>query len=828
MPIKKILKKEDPNEIKLVAKKPDQDFIPYVCHYDKDTILTKNGELMKVIRITGFSDESMMSELSSLRDNIRAAVGNHISDNKYALWFHTIRRKKNIAPKGEFKEFISKKINDTWVKKNNWSNQYVNEFYITVITEGLDTSIVNFNSFLHSFSYFTTKQRHQKHLQEASKKLNKTINSILADIEEYGAKLLGISDWEGILYSEPMRFFGKIINLYEDRYPLSVNDMSDDLASHKMAFGDRELEVVGDNNKNFASMLSLKEYQEIPTEFLDRILQLPLEFIVTQSFDFTFAHKEIEPYEYQDYILQLSGDEVFRSFIGADDFSSGEENKDLKYGKLQTTFMFIARNKERLANDVRRAIQQFASLGIVVVREDVFSEHCFWSQLPGNFKFLRRQKAIQSSRVAGFAALHSFPSGFIAGNHWGPAVTVVNTILNTPYFFNFHEKDLGHTLILGPKNSGKTIFTNFMLAQARKFNNRIFYFDVNSRSKCFIKSLSGSYYNVSFDPNKKDLVKLNPLLLEKTEENKEFLNTWFRSLVAFSKDPIPQEKLNLIPQLVDKIFVSDFTTFEAACVIFSIPEVVQIYEKLKIWSNGKLSHIFGAKEEINWSDQIMAFDFSEVIEQKPVVIPVVNYLLHRIEQSLDGSPAIIVLGEAWSLINNKIFAPELSEFLVRMRKKNCVVIFASEDIEKVSESEIIFDIKKNIASEIYMPNHEPQDFYESVLGLNPEEVDIVKMMKKSARHFLLKNRGDSIIASLNLNKFSKVRKILSSDEVSIAVMEEVIEANKDEAGNEPTPEVWIPQFIEILERIEEDKLQEKIRMEKEAAMAERKRRAAMV
>jgi len=265
MLIQKLFQKNNKSkQARLTAKKPDQDFIPYVCHYNKDTILTKNGELLKVIRITGFSDDSMMSELSSLRDNIRASLENHVLENNLAFWFHTIRRKKDISPKGDFKEYIPKKINDAWIQKNKWSDQYVNEFYITVIVEGLDTSIVNFGAFLRSFSYSATKKIHNKYLEEAHQKLKKTVNSILADIEEYGAKLLGINEWHGELYSEPMRFFGKIINLYEDRYPLSANDMSNDLASHKVAFGDRELEVVGENNKNFAAMLSLKEYQKFP------------------------------------------------------------------------------------------------------------------------------------------------------------------------------------------------------------------------------------------------------------------------------------------------------------------------------------------------------------------------------------------------------------------------------------------------------------------------------------------------------------------------------------------------------------------------------------
>jgi type IV secretion system protein VirB4 len=826
MPKRKPVKKEK-SEVKLTAKRPDQDFIPYVCHYDKNTVLTKNGELLKVIRITGFSDDSMMSELSSLRDNIRSSIENHVQDNKIALWFHTIRRKKNIAPKGEFNEFISKKINDAWVKKNRWSHQYVNEFYITVITEGLDTSIVNFKAFLRSFSYFTTKKLHQKHLEEANKKLNKTINSILADIEEYGAKLLGINEWEGALYSEPMRFFGKIVNLYEDRYQLSINDMSEDLASHGVAFGDNELEVVGENNKNFAAMLSLKEYQEIPTNSLDKVLQLPFEFIITQSFDFTFSHKEIEPYEHQDYILQISGDEEFRNFIGSDEFDEDEEKAVNRYGKLQTTFMFIARNKERLNNDIRRAMEQFGALGMVVVREDVFSEHCFWAQLPGNFKFLRRQKAIRSSRVAGFGALHSFPSGLIAGNHWGPAVTVVKTVLDTPYFFNFHEKDLGHTLILGPANSGKTVFVNFMLSQARRFNNKLFYFDLESRSKCFIKSLNGAYYNLSYDADQKGLPQLNPLSLENNEDNKEFLASWFSSLVVFLKGYVPEREIDLIPQMVDKMFENNVSNFVAACEIFNSEETINIYRKLKIWSSGKLASIFGAESEIEWSNPIMAFDFTEIIEQKPVVIPIVNYLLHRIESNLDGGPAIIVLNEAWNLINNSIFAPQMSDFLSRMRRNNCIVIFISEGSEEVGASEVIFDIKKNITSEIYMPDPDPSYFYEVILGLNEEESEIIRMMSKEERQFLLKNRGDSVIATLDLTKLSKIKKILAADAMAIAVMEEVMDLNKDESGAEPEPEIWIPQFLEVLEDLEEERIEEEKRLEKEAAAEERRRRAAL-
>ena len=126
-------KKKKDNVNRAVLAAPDQDFIPYVCHYDPDTILTKNGELLQVIRITGFGSASMNVDIVSLRDSVREAISSNISDAGVALWFHTIRRKKNIVPEGKFDDFFSDKLNEAWVAENRWNYQYVNELYITVI-----------------------------------------------------------------------------------------------------------------------------------------------------------------------------------------------------------------------------------------------------------------------------------------------------------------------------------------------------------------------------------------------------------------------------------------------------------------------------------------------------------------------------------------------------------------------------------------------------------------------------------------------------------------------------------------------------------------------
>lgn len=807
---------------KLIAKKPDEDFIPYVCHYDPHTIITKNGELMQTIRITGFGTDSVATDILSLRDTLRDSVVAHVKDTEFAFWFHTFRRKKNVVPKGEFPDFFSQKVNESWDKQNDWSQRYVNELYITIITEGLDTSIANFGGFIRSFSFGSTKKLHHKFLKEAHKKLSKVVTSVLVDIEEYGAKLLGIVEYEDALYSEPMRFFGKIINLYEERYPLWINDIASDLASHKFAFGDRGLEVFGYDNKNFAAMLSLKEYQEASVEALDRILQLPFEFIISQSFDFNYDKKELEHYEYQDYLLKVSGDDECRYLSGISNFVEGDTGSPTDYGKLQTTIMIISKSREELEKDVKFAMEKFSSLGLVIIREDVFSEHCFWSQLPGNFRYLRRQKIINSYRVGGFAALHNFPSGTMSGNHWGSAVTVLRTVLDTPYFFNFHEKDLGHNLVFGPKGSGKTVLTNFLLSQSQKFNGKIFYFDLNKKSKPFIRALGGQYYDSSAENGATEFLHLNPLSLPKVEEEKVFLSDWFASLVAFAKDKVPQEQIDFIPKIIDKIFAANVVDLAAAIEYFNVAETKNIYEKLRIWNSGKMSQILGPGTEINWSDKIMAFDLTNMIEQKPLLIPVVNYLLHKVEASLDGSPAILVLDEAWNLIDNPIFSPQIADFMERMKQKNCVIVFVSSDSDAINGSDIIFEIKRNLAGEIYTANPNPDQCYRNVLELSDDELDIIKMMEDDERHFVFKQRNETVIASLNLKKSPEILKILSADELTLTAAEEVMSVNKDDNGKIVETYKWVPQLFEILQEIQRDQEEARKQALIAAAQAERK------
>lgn len=771
-------KKESDN---VVSQLVGEDFIPYVCNYDQNTILTKNGDLLQTIKIDNFNHNPYDTEIIPIRESIRDAISKHVKDSKFGLYFHLVRKKRDISLKCSYDEFFADLVNKSWIRENQLDQQLVNELYITIVIEGVNSSITNLNTFWHSFFYSTIQSSHKNHLKNSHKKLSQITTQILVDLTEYGAKLLGYTEIDGKLCSDFSSFFNKILNFEDRLLALQPTEIAGDLLRNEIAFGNRDIEIKSDDGKKFGAILSLKEYHEFEIPVLDRLLQLPIEFIITQSFDFNVTKKDLEAIEYQDYILQLSGDDSLRQISGIESLITGKHENKTDYGNLQTTIMIVDTSLDKLQKDVDKVLESAQSLSSILIREDIFLEHCFWSQLPANFQFLRRQKIMATANVPGFCNLNNYPVGKIGGDANNQATTIFKTVLDTPYFFDLFgkndKKNLSHTIVVGPKKSGKTTLVNFLLAQARKSDSKIFYFDSNKSSECFIRALWGNY--LKLDDSGVNPLKMNPLLLAKNDQNKQFLISWFGYLLAFAKEPIAKQELDRLPPIVERIYNDNIKDFTTACKYFNQENTRNIYNRLRIWfGDGQLSTIFKATEESDLSFGVTGFDLSKVSEYIAISLPIITYLLYKIEASLNQETrSFIVFDNSWQLIDNKIFAPILGNFLQRMQQKNCTVIFTFEEIKQVNFENLGTVLKRNLATEIYLPNPNLDQYYQTIFGLSDEELTIIESMRADEHHFLFKNNNDSVISYFTLSSNNEIAKILSADEVTLTAMNEVIAAS---------------------------------------------------
>ncbi|MRK19084.1 hypothetical protein [Pseudomonas sp. JG-B] len=126
-----------------------------------------------------------------------------------------------------------------------------------------------------------------------------------------------------------------------------------------------------------------------------------------------------------------------------------------------------AADPDKLNDYLSDAGAALSDAGMKWGKEDIGCAGTYYSQLPGNFKYRVRAGEISSRNFAAFSSFHNFPSGRIAGNQWGPAVTMLETTSGAPFYFSFHKpdpdpnaklspdhKELANTVVIGPGRLG--------------------------------------------------------------------------------------------------------------------------------------------------------------------------------------------------------------------------------------------------------------------------------------------------------------------------------------------------------------------------------------
>jgi type IV secretion system protein VirB4 len=203
-----------------------EDFVPVACHFDMNTLLTKNGELLQTIEINGIHSEEISKDLFNLRAVVRKSIEGSIDCTKFAFWIHTIRRKANLDDTAEYPGFLSANIHDIWRQKNYWHDKFVNRLYITVIHDAPELKLKNFNSLVNSLSPKIITNFEEKFFEKAAVELTRTVDSILDGLSSFGAEKLGIRFEGDSSFSDPMFLYRRIMQLIEEDCPVPIADIS--------------------------------------------------------------------------------------------------------------------------------------------------------------------------------------------------------------------------------------------------------------------------------------------------------------------------------------------------------------------------------------------------------------------------------------------------------------------------------------------------------------------------------------------------------------------------------------------------------------------------
>jgi type IV secretion system protein VirB4 len=768
-------------------------FIPYRCHWNSDTILTHKEELVRVIKIKGFAFETADDIDIDLKKNARNNLLKGMSSGNFTLHFHTIRRKEKGFPDGEMPEKFSDRVNREWAQKHSNDKSFINEHYFTLV-RGSDTSgIAVLEHIAKKLQHKADKTSWENYMRDGYDELDEMTERILNGFGNYGPRVLGLAETEDGITSEILEFLSRLVNCgYSQPMTVPLGQISHHLPVSRLYFGNKSIEAHHPHAVKYAGLVSIKEYRpSTHAGVFDGFMQMPFELIISQSFSFINRMVAISSMQLQQRRLVQSEDVAVSQIQEIDSALDSAMSGEFGFGNHHMTVLCIEDTPKALESALSLAVVELSNTGITGVREKMNLEPAFWAQLPCNAEYMARRSVVNTLNIASFASFHNYPSGKRKKNHWGDAVTVLNTVSGTPYFFSFHVRDVGHSMIIGPTGAGKTVLLNFLCAQAQKFNCRLFFFDKDRGAEIFIRAIRGRY----IIPNAAKTSGFNPFQLEDNSTNRSFLIEFMKALVMVGDTPLPAHEVERINEAVQGNYKlpKEQRRLRNIAPFMGLGGPGTLAGRLSMWhTGGSHSKLFDNEDDLIdfTSARSFGIEMAHILQDKVSIGPVLLYLFHRIQTSLDGSPTMLVLDEAWALIGNPVFAPKIKDWLKVLRKLNTFVVFATQSVEDAAKSSISDTLVQQTATQIFLPNLKATILYREVFMLSEREFNLVKTTDPSTRFFLVKQDNDGVIARIDLSGMDDTIRVLSGRAETVRIMDEIIE----EVGE--NPDDWLPIYYE--------------------------------
>lgn len=387
-------------------------------------------------------------------------------------------------------------------------------------------------------------------------------------------------------------------------------------------------------------------------------------------------------------------------------------------------------------------------LGFATVAERVNAVEAWLSSLPGHANANVRMPLLHSLNLSHLMPFSAPWAGPEQNKHLnGPPLLYARTVGNTPFRLSNHIGDVGHEMIIGPTGAGKSVLMNIMALQFLRYENaQVFIFDKGGSFSASTLGAGGIYYDVG--SHKHTGLVFQPLARVDEIEERTWAADWIAGLLV-------NENLEISPEIKEVIW-------NALTGLASVPKPQRTLTGLKALLQdtrvrlaiepyslgGPYGDILDADHEVFNDHQWLCFEMEEVMNMPEVVAPVLSYLFHVLEQRFDGRPSLMVLDEAWLFLDHPVFASKIREWLKTLRKLNVSVLFATQSVDDLLNSNIASALIESCPSRIFLPNDralEPQveQAYQS-LGLNERQIQILSMAFPKRQYYFESQKGNAL------------------------------------------------------------------------------------
>lgn len=762
--------------------------LPYARHVTDRIIGLDTQGLMLSFQLDGASFETAdVRDLNDWHAKLNGAWRN-LANDRLAVWHHLVRREHHGYPEGQFRSAFAADLDARYRARLGATRMFVNELYVTLVLHPGRDAADRAGAWL-SRSRKTAAAGAE---DEAVKRLEDAARDLAQYLGRYGVRPLGLYERDGLWFSEPMEVLRLVLTGRRERVPLVRGHLGSAIYTARVIFGREALEIRDAADARFAGLFGIKEYPATTRPGLwNGLLSARFPFVASQSFSFLSKAAARAVMERKQNQMLSARDRAASQIAGLGDALDDLMSNRFAMGDHQASVLVYGDDPRGLADNLSKARAMLADSGLVTAREDLALEAAFWAQFPGNFSRRVRPAAITSRNFAALAPFHTHPAGRADGNHWGAAVALLRTSAGSPFHFNFHVGDLGHTFICGPSGSGKTVVQNFMLAQLEKLGPQLVFVDKDRGAEIFVRACGGTYLTLrNGEPT--GFAPLKALTF--SPANRAFLGTLVRQLVGATDRPLSVQEERAIDDAVLALepLPPEQRSLSALRTLLGQRDAGGVGARLEKWCKGGA---FGwvldnDADAVGLDARFLGFDMTHVLDNAEVRTPLMMYLFHRLAALVDGRRLVIDIDEFWKAIGDEAFRGLAQDGLKTYRKQNAFMVFGTQSPADVLRSPIAHTILEQCATKIFLPNaHAAERDYVEGFGLTQREFALVREeLAPEARQFLIKQGLNSVVAELRLDGLDDELAILSGRTETVDLLDRVRARHGDD------PAQWLEPF----------------------------------
>ncbi|MEH2549103.1 type IV secretion/conjugal transfer VirB4 family ATPase [Bradyrhizobium sp. AZCC 2262] len=435
------------------------------------------------------------------------------------------------------------------------------------------------------------------------------------------------------------------------------------------------------------------------------------------------------------------------------------------FGYITTTVTVCDEDSHAADEKIRAVERAINSRGFTTIRESVNAVEAWLGSLPGQAYANLRQPIVHTLNLAHMCPLSAVWAGPARCDHLdGPPLLLAKTKGATPFRLSLYVGDVGHSLIVGPTGAGKSVFLSVLALQFRRYeNSQLIIFDKGRSARATTLALDGAWYELGV----KGGLSFQPLRDVDDEGARLWALDWLCGVLAHEHVAITPEVKETIWSALKSLGTAPARerTMTGLVALLARDALRQALAPYTL--EGPYGRFLDADADRLSGVDVLTFEMEELMALPGLVAPVLTYLFHALEARFDGRPTLLVLDEAWLFLDDPLFASRIREWLKTLRKKNVAVIFATQSLTDIADSQIAPAIIESCPTRIFLPNPralEPSqaETYRR-FGLNDTQVRLIAEAFPK-RDYYLQSRAGNRLFELGLGPIALAFAATSSPE----------------------------------------------------------------